>query len=269
MKLPPRLPFSAVTVVMGICVAGSAHAYSTFFGEDPNNSESKPLASTPNSAAAQSAFLKDLMNVGTATFESSTGVTAGTTAPLTLKFPGSSGDISATLNGSGRVASVPVDTSAAGRYSIPSATTTQFWEGTALSGSVGTNSFSLVFGQEIAAFGFYGVDVGDFGGQLQLQLLRGSSIVQTLLVPNTSGSDGSTGGSVLYFGLRTDDSTELFDRVNFLMSADSLDDVFAFDNFTIAELRQVLPPSTVPEPATLALLAGALLALGLTRRHRC
>jgi hypothetical protein len=47
------------------------------------------------------------------------------------------------------------------------------------------------------------------------------------------------------------------------------EDFFAFDNFTIAEMSQVGPPGTVPAPGTLALLASALLALGLTttRRH--
>jgi PEP-CTERM motif len=261
-----RLLLAAVAA-MGIGGASSAHAYVTFFGEDINNSETVPLASTPNSAAAEAALLKDLSSAGTATFEANA---QGTKAPLVLGFPGFSGSIDATLNGSGEVVRVPVGTAVAGRYSIPSESTSQFWQATALAGIVGTSSFSLAFSQPIAAFGFYGVDVGDFGGKLQVQLLSGSSVVQTLQVPNTSGDEGSTGGSVLYFGLIAEEPTEVFDGVNFLMSTgvDVPDDVFAFDNFTIADFRQVSPPSPVPEPTTLALLAGSLLALGLTRRRR-
>lgn len=189
---------TAIAACLALAGAGSAHAYATFFGEDANNSATLPLKATPNSDTAQSAFLAGVTSLGTETFESQT---VGAVAPLTLTFPGAGlGPVSATLDGgSGKVVSVTQgQTDGNGRYSVPSATSSRFWQVSA--GPEG--NFKLSFERKIAAFGFYAVDIGDFGGQLQLQLLNGGNQVGGLLtVPNTIGSDGSTGGSVLYFGL--------------------------------------------------------------------
>jgi hypothetical protein len=252
-----KLLTPALLAGMALVVAGSAHAYATFFGEDSNSSSSVPLKLTPNSDNAQTAFLTGVTSLGTETFETQT---VGTVAPLTLTFPGAGqGKLSATLvGGNGSVASVtPGDTNGFGRYSIPSATSSRYWEVAA--GPAG--NFMVTFGRKIAAFGFYGVDIGDFGGQLQLQLLNGSDQVGLLTVPNTIGSNGSTDGSVLYYGFVAKDAGEFFDSARFLTTT-GIPDGFAFDNFTIADLKQVVP---VPEPGSLALVAGALLALGSTR----
>ena len=252
-----KLLTCALVAGMALASAGSANAYATLFGEDPNNSNQVPLASTLNSDNAQKAFLAGVTSLGTQNFETLSGG-----APLTLTFPGAGlGKVTATLSGSsGSVISVtPGQTDGNGRYSIPSATSSRFWEVSA--GPAG--NFTVTFDRKIAAFGFYGVDIGDFGGQLQLQLLSGGDQIGLLTVPNTIGMDGSTDGSVLYFGVVAKDAGEFFDSARFLTTT-GVPDGFAFDNFTIADLKQVTP---VPEPGSMPLLIGGLLALASTRRR--
>jgi hypothetical protein len=235
--------------------AASAQAgYNTFAGEDLNSSSSIPLVSLPNSTAAQTAFLGGLTGVGVETFEGHSGG-----APLAITFPGFSGSLTATLLGGGSVVTQTAGTAGAGRYSIPSATSTNFWQVSAGGGG----QFSVDFSTSIAAFGFYGIDIGDYGGTLTIDMMDGDTVLQTLNVGNTVGSNGSTDGSVLYFGAIAQGAGDLFNRVRFSSTAGQ-GDIFAFDNFTIAEREQV---TRVPEPASLALIAVALLGLGVARRR--
>ncbi len=252
MNTTKTLAITAATSIFAlIATQPSAQAYRLFFGEDLNSSSSTPLFNTPNASAAQDDFLSGLVGVGVETFE---GFSDGTGGPVNLDF-GVAGV--ATLQGNGEIEHQASGTAGSGRYAISGE---KFWEGAARSGA-----FSIDFSQEVAAFGFHGVDIGDFGGQLSLTLNLANGGQQTVTVPNTIGSSASTDGSVLYFGLIAENDDELIDSLSFSMTTGQ-GDWFAFDNMTIGSKEQV---AKTPEPASvLGLLAvGAMGAVaGLKRK---
>ncbi|MDY7004860.1 MAG: PEP-CTERM sorting domain-containing protein [Cyanobacteriota bacterium] len=209
-----------------------AQAFQIFFGEDLNDSSSAPLASFPNASGAESDFLSNLVEVGTEDFE---GFATGTSGPLDLTFPDS--NITATLSGGGgRIRSVPVgSTNGIGQYGTSG---TNFWQVSA----GGANNFQVDFDTTVGAFGFYGIDIGDFGGQLAVELSNGT--IETFTVPNTVGSSGSTDGSVLFFGIVAEDHSETFISVDFLTTTGE-GDVFAFDDFTVGDIQKTPEPVSV------------------------
>lgn len=234
-----------VAASAALVMPSTASAYSIYFGEDVNNSEATPLAAFPNANAAEAAFQSNLFGAGTENFES---FSSGTGNPLALVFPGAG---TATLSGGGgAVASVTAgNTNGFGRYATSG---TNFWEVDA-----GTSGdFTVGFSAPVAAFGFYGVDIGDFGGQLQLQLNDPGNTLLT--VNNTIGSSGSTGGSVFFYGLIVSNANEQFTNVQFQTSTGQ-GDVFAFDDMTVGSLQQAAVP--VPTAGVLAAAGFGLLAV--------
>lgn len=230
-------------VVLGL--AGAAQATPiTFFGEDLGLGEGTPLLLWPNATAARTSFLSYLTGVGTETFELQT---TGAVAPLALSFPGSSGSITATLTGGGNVAFVvPGTTNGAGRYATSGS---RYWEA--------SSTFGITFSSPVSAFGFYGVDIGDFGGQVTVTTTGG--LAQLFNVGNTTNGSG---GGVLFWGVI--DPANSFTGVTFGNTAAGTD-LFGFDDMTIGDSRQI---TTVPEPGAVVLIGFGLLGLGLIRRHR-
>lgn len=234
-----KLLLTLLTVSFLALMTASAYAVPvTFFGEDLGLGEGTALASWPNAANAQAEFYSNLTGIATEDFESfATGATG-----ITADF---GGGLTATLS-SGSVATVTTGTNGVGRYPISG---DNYWE-------VGS-SFTLTFSEAISAFGFYGVDIGDFNGQVVLGLVNGGTTTI-----NIGNSTNILGGSVLYFGFY--DLDEAYTSITFQNTASGVD-YFGFDDFTIGTIENITP---VPEPATLILLGTGLAGLALTSRKK-
>jgi hypothetical protein len=232
--------FSMVLMlIFGLSSMASAYQ-ATFFGEDEGLGESTRLTTWANASAAEAQFKANLIGIGTETFES---YGDNTYAPLAISF-GSAG--TATINGTGYVNQVTSGTNGVGRYPISG---TKYWE----TGS----SFYIDFSAPVAAFGFYGIDIGDFDGQVTVTLSNGETVFY-----NVGNSTEITGGSVLYWGVI--DTERLFTRVAFGNTEEGTD-FFGFDDMTIGSREQVVPS---PEPTTMLLLGLGVLGLaGLRKRN--
>jgi hypothetical protein len=288
-----------ILILIALFCLGPTSSFSaqlTFFGEDLNTNQAGvapqyfnpefyriPSTEHPNADNKRDEFLSYLFDVGTESFDNSPATIVGPghqlpsqTPPLTVSFltPAQVPYAKATLGDKGFVATPevfppsqnpqdppPPDTDIDGRYPISG---NNFW----YSGA----DFSILFPDPVAALGFYGVDIGDFTGGLDLEFIPADSSVQTTkyTVPFTPDNDG---GSVAYVGFI--DDTNPFTQVNFVYTGGVGDDIFGFDDFTIGTLQQLVGPSEsasdapVPEPATLFLLGPAALALvGFRRRSK-
>jgi hypothetical protein len=267
----------ATTVALvGITSAGTALAYDVTYGVSYGQSGSTdPTQPLPTFEAALEAR-KEFFAGGMPAVQDFESIAVGTAGPLSLTFGSGDTSVTATLSGTaGKVVSVASGATDEGRYSVgapPGSMGTRYWETKATSAG---STFELWFDNPVVQFGFFGIDVGDFGGVLELEILAGtaaSSTVLATLSPAGAITGTEADGSVLYFGVTADQSHEWFRGVRFRSFAPTsrasvADDVFAFDSFTVVAAPRTTPPTPVPAPGTLALLGAALMGLALLRRR--
>lgn len=213
-----------------------------FFGEDTSTAG---ISLGPNASAARADFLSNLTGVGNEDFES---FAVGQSAPLALSFPGSSGTLGATINGTGGISQ-----DGPGRFATSGS---NFWE-------TSTGSFSIVFDTPISAFGFNGIDIGDFvTAQMTLELEGGAT--QTVTVDHSLGL-GNNDNATLFYGFINDENTYTSITFNNVGGGDT----FAFDDMIIGDVDQVTTgPKPVSEPGTIALFGLVLAGLGVARKKR-
>ncbi len=236
--------------------AGVAQAAPTiFFGE--NQSPSQTVAGDP--LTARLAFEANLTGVSSEGFES---FTTGAVGPLDLSFTGSVGTLGAQITGGGSIFPTP---STAGRFNTTGASAGpaagKWWYVDPDS----TGEFKITFASAISAFGFYGTDIGDFDGQVEIDLFDAADstvIVESFIVQNTvDGNDGA----LLFWGFI--DPNRSYSAIAFGNTAGGIDG-FGFDDMVIGDRRQIGEPGTpVPEPATLALVGLGLLGAAAARRR--
>jgi len=117
----------------------------------------------------------------------------------------------------------------------------------------------------VSAFGFNGIDIGDFvTDQMILNLTNSAGETSELTVPHSLGI-GNNDNATLFFGFY--DLEETYTSISFTNAGGG--DFFAFDDMVIGDLGQITPdpdPQPVPEPSTLALLAMGLIGFGARRR---
>ncbi len=249
MNLYQKLITTATTVLLS---TSPVQAFQVISAEDINTGGNGTRASLNRSQNAETRFLNQLTtDVGTEKFEDYAWETP---ANLSLNFPGAG---TATLSGNGQVYSIEHIQGQSsdreskverellkGRYA---ASGSQYWRTSASVG--GGSTFIIDMTEEIAAFGFYAYDLGDFGGELAINLYKDGQLVGTIdnatyNLYATTNSGGYT-GSAVYIGIigdqRDDGSYETFDQVEFeiVNSTGSSEDFFAFDDMTIATPLQI------------------------------
>lgn len=141
-------------------------------------------------------------------------------------------------------------------------------------------SFSVSFGGNYSAFGFYSTDAGDFGGTFTITLLNiDGSDADTICVTTANTAfaaqnpacqvvSGTANGGLLFFGF-TDSRTAGYSGVRFNIvqagDAGNNPDIMGFDNLVLGQVSQV--SGNLPEPASLALVALGLIGAGAARRR--
>jgi hypothetical protein len=233
-------------LVAGLVAGGSSAALAapvTFYGLDQNPGGIVPAGG--NAATARSNFLGNLSSVGNENFE---GLALGTTPPIVLSFPGSSGNLTATLSSTQNV--TVTNQNPVGQFSTSG--------NQHLDAEFGTTLNIDFASTPISAFGFYGTDISDSGGDLVVDIVDILDNVTSFTVT----LDGQNSGNVMFFGFV--DAANAYKTV--VIRNTSSSDRFGFDDMVIGDRGQV--NTEVPEPGTLALLGLGLLGLGAARRKR-
>ena len=245
----PKIAFA--TLVTSLSLSLNVQAFEVIKGEDINHGGLHTHANLNQTKQAEQKFLNHLDNtVGTENFEN-VNWTSGSS--LDLSFPGAG---TASLGGNGEIHNIKNTRSSAIAYDLKQglypASGNQYWFTEAK--SQGSSTFTINFSEDIAAFGFYAYDLGDWGAELTLKLYSDGQLVDTIKNVHTVKINGSTTGSAIYVGivgeLLTNGVYETFDRVEFSATGNGIvkthHDIFAFDDMTIAKANQLELERTFP-----------------------
>lgn len=251
----PRIAFVAAVALSTTFGDAGAATLTPFFGQDLGRGETERLSSTPNADAARNAFIR---TTGSGHVESFEGIADGSFAATQdangtwtlgrdLAFSGSYGSDTPRVTGSiaartGTFVEQPTGTNGFGRYPTDGDT---FFHSSA-------DQIVIEFDREVVGFGLDIIDIGDFDGQLTVDVYNGMELVHALTIAHAVDTQG---GDVLFWGIvdHLNPFTKLVFNNNSLNS-----DVFAIDNALVV----------TPVPAALPLLATGFAGLIWMRRRR-
>ncbi len=228
------------TLTASLLLTTNAQALEVIKGEDINYGDPQSHATLDRTIQAEEEFLnylfpieKGTQDYGTEGFEQperlepkrlDTGMIS-----LELDF-GDAG--TATLTGDKKSRIQNIQDSKYGQYS---ASGENYWYTKVTSDNDST--FKIDFAQDnIAAFGFYNIDLGDYGAQLDLKITYLDGSYSDITGLNTQES-----GSAMYVGVVSPEKN--ISHVEFNMKTDNDNngngDAFSFDNFTVATTEQL------------------------------
>jgi hypothetical protein len=238
-----------IATIATFATINSAGAFEVMKAEDINNGGLNTHASLSATKQKEQEFLTHLdKTVGTEKFDN---IANFTKANLALTFPGAG---TAMLGGNGEIHNITDITNSKIVYDLQqglySVSGDRYWYTEATPQANAT--FNINFSQDIAAFGFYAYDLGDWGAELTIKLYSNNVLVGTLNKLHTVNLKGKTTGSAIYVGilgeLQADNTRQTFDRLEFTTAGNAIvntnHDIFAFDNMTIATPEQMIPPQT-------------------------
>jgi hypothetical protein len=252
---------SIVSAIAATVLLNSTANAVTFNGYDENLANNTRLTNPLNSQTEFGKFSANLNNIAVTTesFE-----TVSTTAPgtyidgLVRSISGTKATFSYTTKPTPtNPVSVSVAGGAAGQVQRKTtgvlANGTYPTDGNNLISINSENNFSISFTDLttgnptlLAAFGYFGTDLGDNSNTLTMKFFNGTTEVKSSLIPVNANSFNS---SEFFFGFIADNPAQYFDKVSFVSSINSNGDAIGIDQIKIGTPAQVI--NTVPEPSSL------------------
>jgi hypothetical protein len=251
-------------VAIGLALPAQALSLYTGYDANPNatstNSVVLPLASRTNSIAAYNSYKANLGGSGVTT-ESFETATADKTPidGLVQSLSGVTATYSYTKKTDGSSVGATVQKADANGLTNAGTFPTDGIQGISINSA---NNFKIKFASPLAAFSFWGTDLGDSKNTLTVVLRKAGLNVQSKLIDYLDANAGQS--SVFFFGGIAQNAAEQFDEVELLSSISSTGDAIGIDQLTVGTAAQLTPQSSnaVPTPALLpgliALAAGAL-----------
>lgn len=230
-----------------VFVTNTANA-ATFTGYDENTGTT-PLTSltSPNSQAAFNNFSAQLNGVGITTESFETTPVGTAINGLVKTISGTNATFSYIDKGTGLPVSTTTTTSvqqAAGNGFTNAGTyPTDGVRGISINSA---NTLSINFSNPLAAFGYFGTDLGDGGNVLTMNFFNGANQVNS--TPIVTGAN-SANSSEYFFGFIANNSAQYFDKVVFSSSINGGGDAIGIDQIKIGTPAQLA--ATIPEPAHL------------------
>jgi hypothetical protein len=236
-----------------VLLSDNAHAV-TFNGYDPNNGVGSPpprltTATSPNSQAAFANFSSNLngATVTTESFETAATPVGTFIDGLSTSISGTNATFSYTKKSDGSSANggstTQVQLADSAGNTNSGTYPTDGVRGISINSA---NNFSISFSNPLAAFGYFGTDLGDNSNTLTMKFFNGSTEVNSTLIPVNSNSFNS---SEFFFGFIADNPTQYFNRVAFVSSISTTGDAIGIDQIKIGTPGQVT--TAVPEPSSL------------------